>query len=76
MAVSEARRAVFELVAQDNGNLARVRADGSRELARTAAIHLARRIWEARQQFTFGCETAELEEGVSRALAAKERTGS
>jgi microcystin degradation protein MlrC len=58
----------------DTGMSVMVTADGSRAAARTAAIHLARKIWEARRQFTFGCETAELEEGVTRALAAKETT--
>ena len=51
-----------------------ITADGSREAARAAAIHLARLIWEARHDFDYGCETAELEEGVSKALAAKEST--
>jgi len=51
-----------------------ITADGSRAAARAAAIHLARQIWEARRQFRFGCETAELEEGVTRALAAPETT--
>jgi microcystin degradation protein MlrC len=58
----------------DTGMSVMVTADGSRAAARAAAVHLARRIWEARHQFGFGCETAELEEGVSRALAAKETT--
>jgi microcystin degradation protein MlrC len=51
-----------------------VTADGSRRTARAAAIHLAKRVWEARREFAFGCETAELEEGVRRALEAKEST--
>jgi len=51
-----------------------VTADGSRAAARAAAVHLARQIWEARRRFAFGCETAELEEGVTRALQAKEPT--
>jgi microcystin degradation protein MlrC len=51
-----------------------VTADGSAETARAAAVHLAGRIWEARRRFRFGCETAELEEGVTRALNAKEST--
>jgi microcystin degradation protein MlrC len=58
----------------DIGMSVMITADASRVAARAAAIHLARRIWEARRQFTFGCETAELEEGVTRALAAKEST--
>ncbi|MCE5266644.1 MAG: M81 family metallopeptidase [Planctomycetaceae bacterium] len=53
---------------------AMVTADGSRETARAAAIHLARLVWDARKQFHYGCETASLEEGVARALAAKEST--
>jgi microcystin degradation protein MlrC len=53
---------------------AMVVADGSRAAARAAAVHLARRIWDARRSFAFGCETADLEEGVGRALAAKETT--
>jgi microcystin degradation protein MlrC len=51
-----------------------ITADGSRAAGRAAAVHLARRIWDARRQFAFGCETAELEEGVTRALEAKETT--
>jgi len=58
----------------DTGMSVMVTADGSRAAARAAAVHLARRIWEARRQFRFGCETAELEEGVTRALEAKEPT--
>ena len=58
----------------DTGMSVMVTADGSRAAARAAAIHLARRIWDARRQFAFGCETAELEEGVTRALEAKEST--
>ena len=58
----------------DTGMSVMVTADGSRALARAAAIHLARKIWDRRRQFTFGCETAELEEGVTRAIAAKETT--
>ena len=53
---------------------AMVTADGSRETARAAAVHLARLVWDARKQFHYGCETAELEEGVARALAAKQST--
>jgi microcystin degradation protein MlrC len=58
----------------DTGMSVMVTADGSRAAARAAAIHLAGRIWDARRAFSFGCETAELEEGVNRALAAKEST--
>jgi len=58
----------------DTGMSVMVTADGSRSAARAAAVHLARRVWEARRQFSFGCETAELEEGVTRALEAKEST--
>jgi microcystin degradation protein MlrC len=58
----------------DTGMCVMITADGSRPAARAAAIHLARKIWDARHQFAFGCETAELEEGVKRAIAAKEST--
>jgi microcystin degradation protein MlrC len=58
----------------DTGMSVMITADRSRATARAAAVHLARRIWQARHQFDFGCETAELEEGVTRALAAKETT--
>jgi len=58
----------------DTGMSVMVTADGARAAAQAAAVHLARRIWEARRQFGFGCETADLEEGVTRALAAKETT--
>ncbi len=58
----------------DTGMSVMVTADGTRATARVAAIHLARRIWEARRQFGFGCETADLEEGVTRALEARETT--
>jgi microcystin degradation protein MlrC len=58
----------------DTGMSIMITADGSRAAARAAAIHLARQIWGARRQFVFGCETAEPEEGVPRALAAKETT--
>ncbi|MBN1789623.1 MAG: M81 family metallopeptidase [Bacteroidales bacterium] len=51
-----------------------ITADGSGEAAREAAGFLARKIWDSRYQFDYGCETAELEEGVSRALDAKEST--
>jgi microcystin degradation protein MlrC len=58
----------------DTGMSVMITADGSRAAARAGAIHLARKIWEARRQFAFGCETAELEDGVTRALEAKEST--
>jgi len=58
----------------DTGMAVTVTADGSREAARAAAIHLARRIWDARREFSFGCENAELEQGVTRALEATEAT--
>lgn len=58
----------------DTGMSVMITADGSRAAARAAAVYLARNIWEARRQFDFGCETAELEEGVNRALAAREST--
>jgi microcystin degradation protein MlrC len=56
----------------DTGLAVMITADGSKAAARAAAVHLARRIWDARRQFAFGCESAELEEGVARALQAKE----
>ncbi len=58
----------------DTGMSVIVTADGSREAARAAAVHLARKVWDARREFKYGCETAELEDGVSKALAAKEST--
>ncbi len=58
----------------DTGMAAVVTADGSRAAARAAAVHLARLIWDARRDFDFGCESAGLEEGVTRALAAAEPT--
>jgi microcystin degradation protein MlrC len=58
----------------DTGMAVMITADQSRDAARAAAVHLARKIWDARRQFSFGCETAELEEGVARALNAKEPT--
>jgi len=58
----------------DTGMSVMITADGSRAAAQAAAVHLARKVWDARREFAFGCETAELEEGVSRALAAKEST--
>jgi microcystin degradation protein MlrC len=58
----------------DTGMSVMITADGSRDAARAAAVYLARKVWDARRQFSFGCETAELEEGVARAVAAKEST--
>jgi microcystin degradation protein MlrC len=58
----------------DTGMSVMITADASQAAARAAAVHLARKIWDARHQFAYGCETAELEEGVTRALAAKETT--
>jgi len=58
----------------DTGMSVMVTADGSRDAARDAAVYLARKVWDARRQFSFGCETAELEEGVARAVAAQEST--
>ena len=58
----------------DTGMSVMITADGSRAAARAAAVYLAQKVWEARGRFAFGCETAELEDGVTRALAAKEST--
>jgi microcystin degradation protein MlrC len=58
----------------DTGMSVMVTADGSREAARAAAVHLTRKVWEARREFKYGCETADLEEGVTRALEAREPT--
>lgn len=58
----------------DTGMSVMITADGSRAAARSAAVYLAGKIWAARRQFAYGCETAELDEGVTRALAAKEPT--
>jgi len=58
----------------DTGMSVMITADGSPAAAQAAAVHLARQVWEARHQFAYGCETAELEEGVNRARAAKEST--
>jgi microcystin degradation protein MlrC len=60
--------------APDTGMSVIVTADGSVQAAHAAATFLAKKIWDARHQFNYGCETAELEEGVSRALSAKETT--
>ena len=51
-----------------------VTADGSRATARAAAVHLARLVWDARKQFKYGCETADLAEGVERAMNASQST--
>lgn len=58
----------------DTGMSVMITADGSKAAARAAAIHLAKRIWDARHQFGFGCPTAELEDGVTTALQAGEAT--
>ncbi|MGB6045707.1 MAG: M81 family metallopeptidase, partial [Pirellulales bacterium] len=58
----------------DTGMSVVVTADGSKAAARAAAVHLARQVWDARHQFGFGCDTAELEEGVARARQTKELT--
>ena len=51
-----------------------ITADRSREAARKAAVFLAGKIWDSRHRFDYGCETAELDEGIERALSAKEST--
>jgi microcystin degradation protein MlrC len=51
-----------------------VTADGSVDAAKTAAVHLAGKIWNDRTNFKYGCEIAELEDGVRRAIEAKEST--
>jgi microcystin degradation protein MlrC len=58
----------------DTGMSVMITADGSRQAARAAAVYLARKIWDARREFKYGCETAELEDGVTKALAAREST--
>jgi microcystin degradation protein MlrC len=58
----------------DTGMAAVVTADGSPAAARAAAVYLARKVWAARSDFSYGCETAELDEGVSKAIHAKEST--
>jgi microcystin degradation protein MlrC len=60
--------------APDTGMSVMITADGSLQAAQAAATYLAQKIWDARYQFNYGCETAELEEGVSRALASNETT--
>ncbi len=56
----------------DTGMAVMITADKSRQAARAAAVHLAGKIWATREAFAYGCETAELEEGVTRAFAAGE----
>jgi len=58
----------------DTGMSAVITADGSAAAARAAAVHLARKVWDARRQFAYGCASAELADGVAQALAAKEST--
>jgi microcystin degradation protein MlrC len=58
----------------DTGMSVMITADGSPATAQAAAVHLAHKVWDTRREFVYGCETAELEEGVNRALAAKEST--
>src|ERR1043166_883562 len=58
----------------DTGMSVVVTADRSRPAARAAAIHLAQQIWDARQQFAFGCDSADLEKAISMALDAREAT--
>ncbi len=60
--------------APDTGMSVMITADNSREAAQAAAIHLARKVWDARKEFKYGCEYAELEDGVSKALESKEST--
>ena len=60
--------------APDTGMSVAITADRSLQAARSAAIYLAQKIWDSRYRFNYGCETAELEDGVSKALAAKEST--
>jgi hypothetical protein len=59
---------------KDTGMSVVVTADRSRAASRAAAIHLGQRIWNARHQFAFGCETADFEKGIMTALEAKEPT--
>ena len=54
----------------DTGMSVVVTADGSRAAARAAAVEIAREIWEARHEFSFGCQVAELAAGVARAVEA------
>lgn len=58
----------------DTGMSVMITADRSKAAARATAIHLAKRIWDARHEFDFGCATAELEDGVTTALEAEEST--
>jgi microcystin degradation protein MlrC len=60
--------------APDTGMSVMITADGSKQAAQAAAVYLAKKIWDARHQFKYGCETADLEVGVSRALKAQEST--
>ena len=52
----------------DTGMSVMVTADGSRTAARGAALDLADRIWKVRDEFSFGCETAQLAAGVEMAV--------
>ena len=56
----------------DTGMSVMVTADGSRDAARAAAVDFAARIWKVRDQFSFGCEVAELADGVDRAVATND----
>jgi microcystin degradation protein MlrC len=47
--------------------------DGDLEVARRAAIALAERIWAQRHEFKLRMETAEVEEGLRRAVACREK---
>jgi microcystin degradation protein MlrC len=58
----------------DTGMAAVVTADGSPAAARAAAVYLAHKVWAARHDFVYGCETAELADGVAKAMRAKEST--
>ncbi|MBP8959869.1 MAG: M81 family metallopeptidase [Bacteroidales bacterium] len=60
--------------APDTGMSVAVTADGSLQAAQAAARFLAKKIWDSRYLFDYGCETAELEGGVSKAINAKEST--
>jgi microcystin degradation protein MlrC len=44
-----------------------------RELARQQAAILARQVWAQRREFSFGVETASVDEAIRRAMAAPER---
>jgi microcystin degradation protein MlrC len=58
----------------DTGMSVMITADGSKAAARAAAIHLAKRVWDARSQFDFGCATAELEQGVDTPEGGRSRS--